>query len=159
MGGGGKWGSLRDLSLSMLTGTLAALGADGHDSPGCAPIALCSPGSGPVPQLTTACSPLPARCEAGSEAAGGSKGRMNIGSRLSSLACLPWLPRTAPNTVPHLTLCGQPTGAQVQLLVGLTQLLALDLKLCSLQLQPRQAAPQLPTFTLELPSLPRYLSQ
>lgn len=78
---------------------------------------------------------------------------------LSGLACLPWLPQAAPNTVPHLTLCGQPTGAQVQLLVGLTQLLALDLKLCSLQLQPRQAAPQLPTFTLELTSLPRHLSQ
>lgn len=59
----------------------------------------------------------------------------------------------------HLALCCQPTGAQVQLLVGLTQLLALHLQLCPLQFQPRQAAPQFPTFTLELPSLARHLSQ
>lgn len=94
VGGGRKCGSLKDLSLSMLTGTLVALDADGHDSPGCAPAALCSPGSGPVPQLTAACSPLPARCEAGSEAAGSSRARMNTcPAWLASLGC-PRLPPT-----------------------------------------------------------------
>lgn len=82
----------------MLTGTLAALGADGHDSPGCAPAVLCSPGSGPVPQLTAACSPLPAHCEAGSEAAASSQGRMN--TRLETVQLdLPTL--TAPGRPQH----------------------------------------------------------
>lgn len=81
------------------------------------------------------------------------------GSRLSQLGLPALASLGGPNTVSHLALCCQPTGAQVQLLVGLTQLLALHLQLCPLQFQPRQAAPQFPTFTLELPSLARHLSQ
>lgn len=53
----------------------------------------------------------------------------------------PHTPTPPPAPQPHLTLCGQPAGAQVQLLVGLAQLLALHLQLCPLQLQPRQPAP------------------
>lgn len=146
--------------LRMLTGTLAALGEGGRDSPDSAPAALDSPGSGPVPLLAAACSPPPERCEAGSAAADSSKVRMKTRPEYLSQLGLPALASPGcPDPRPHLTLCGQPAGAQVQLLVGLPQLLALHLQLCPLQLQPHQAAPQFPAFTLELPSLPRHLSQ
>lgn len=69
----------------------------------------------------------------------------------------PQPPTTHPS--PHLALRGQPAGTQVQLLVGLTQSLALHFQLGPLQLQPRQPAPQLPTFTLQLAPLPRHLCQ
>lgn len=65
----------------------------------------------------------------------------------------------APAPSLHLALCGQPAGTQVQLLVGLSKPLALHLQLCPLQLQPRQPAPQLPTFTLQLTPLPGHLCQ
>lgn len=82
------------LILRMLTGTLAALDAGGLDSPDCAPAALGSPGSEPVPQLAAACSLPPGRCEAGSAAAGSSKARMNtwLETVPAWLACL-GLPR------------------------------------------------------------------
>lgn len=89
------------LALRMLTGTLAALGAGCLDSPDCAPAALGSPGSGPVPRLAAACSRPPGRCEAGSAAAGSSKAKMNTRPETVPV----WLARLGLPRLPALTLC------------------------------------------------------